>query len=73
MHEKRPYNTFSALQSQWPKLLGEFSRNLGFSLIHVSAIGARTDSDIPYQKSKGLGEILLRKAQPKVDSLKKTI
>jgi uncharacterized protein YbjT (DUF2867 family) len=65
MHESGR-NTFTNVQWKWPRILGEFSKKLGdLPLIHVSAIGARQNSEIPYQQTKGLGEFSIRKNQPK--------
>ncbi|MGQ7792111.1 complex I NDUFA9 subunit family protein [Faunimonas sp. B44] len=48
---------FDAVQTFGPRAIAEAARSAGIANVtHVSAIGADPESDIPYARSKGLGE-----------------
>ncbi|MBH66845.1 MAG: complex I NDUFA9 subunit family protein [Rhodospirillaceae bacterium] len=50
-------NTFEAVQSNAPKMIGKLARESGLeALVHVSAIGAEINSRSKYAASKALGE-----------------
>jgi NADH dehydrogenase len=49
--------SFEAVQAFGPRAIGEAARAAGIdNLVHISAIGADTNSDVAYLQSKGLGE-----------------
>ncbi|EPZ34383.1 NAD(P)-binding domain-containing protein [Rozella allomycis CSF55] len=48
--------TFQRLHEELPKELSVVAKENDLHLVHVSAIGANSNSDIPYLRSKGHGE-----------------
>ncbi|KAI9090472.1 NAD(P)-binding protein, partial [Phlyctochytrium arcticum] len=64
MHEQPPRYTFQKVQSDGARNLANAARAAGARLVHISAIGADPDSNIPYAKTKGLGEKWIREVDP---------
>ncbi|CAG8452946.1 4391_t:CDS:2 [Paraglomus occultum] len=64
MHEKPPKYTFENVQHQGAKKIAIAARENEAQLVHISAIGADPNSNIPYAKTKGLGEIAVREEYP---------
>jgi NADH dehydrogenase len=58
MHE-RGDNTFFNVHINGALHVREFAEKLGSRLVHLSAIGADPLSDIPYSKTKGIGEEII--------------
>jgi NADH dehydrogenase len=51
------HQSFDAVQASGPRAIGEAVRAAGIdNLVHISAIGADTGSDVAYLQTKGLGE-----------------
>jgi NADH dehydrogenase len=73
MHE-RGKQTFEAVHREGPARLGRIAKAAGIKhLVHVSAIGASTDSASAYARSKAAGEIALRAAYPAAVILRPSI
>ncbi|CAJ0645904.1 10799_t:CDS:2 [Entrophospora sp. SA101] len=65
MHETPSENiTFENVQHQGARNVAKAAHQNNARLIHISAIGADPNSDIPYAKTKGLGEIAVREECP---------
>ncbi|CAG8584264.1 8757_t:CDS:2 [Ambispora leptoticha] len=64
MHEKPPKYTFKAVQHEGARNVAIAARENDAALVHVSAIGADPKSDIPYARTKGLGESSVRQEYP---------
>ena len=57
--------SFDAVQTFGPRAIGEAAREAGISnVVHISAIGADSSSEIDYLRSKGLGESGVLEAVP---------
>ncbi|KNC99018.1 pantoate-beta-alanine ligase [Spizellomyces punctatus DAOM BR117] len=56
MHERRPRYTFDAVQNEGARVIAQAAKDSGAKLVHVSAIGADVESEVPYARTKGLGE-----------------
>jgi NADH dehydrogenase len=73
LHE-RGKQSFEAIHREGPARLGRLARAAGVKhLVHVSAIGASTDSPSAYARSKAAGEIALRAAYPAAVILRPSI
>ncbi|KAJ9062461.1 hypothetical protein DSO57_1010484 [Entomophthora muscae] len=64
MHETKPNYTFDSVQHIGAKNVAKAAQHNNAQLVHISAIGADASSDIPYNKSKGLGELAARDSSP---------
>ena len=65
---------FDALQGELPGRIGKLATTHGLdSVVHISAIGADTDSDSNYARSKGAGEAALQAAFPEAMILRPSI
>ncbi|CAG8576604.1 1511_t:CDS:2 [Ambispora gerdemannii] len=64
MHEKPPKYTFESVQHQGARNVAVAARENNATLVHVSAIGADPNTDIPYARTKGLGESSVRQEYP---------
>ena len=53
MHEKPPIYTFENVQHQGAKKIAIAARENEAQLVHISAIGADPNSEVPYAKTKG--------------------
>ncbi|KAI8816379.1 NAD(P)-binding protein, partial [Fimicolochytrium jonesii] len=60
MHEQHPKYTFDSVHEHGPRSVAKVAKEVGARLVHVSAIGADPESDIPYARSKGRGEDAVR-------------
>ena len=56
---------FDRMQHRGAQNVARAARRVGAKLIHFSAIGADVSSDIPYFKTKGLGEEAVMAEDPK--------
>ncbi|MBZ4023576.1 complex I NDUFA9 subunit family protein [Rhodobacter sp. TJ_12] len=58
-------NTFSAVQAEGAERIATLAAETGVErLVHISAIGADNESDSKYSRTKGWGELAVRKAFP---------
>ncbi|ANK83976.1 MULTISPECIES: complex I NDUFA9 subunit family protein [unclassified Rhizobium] len=57
-------NTFDAVQEFGGRAVAEAARNAGATLTHISAIGANTDSDSGYGRTKGRAEAAILSIKP---------
>ncbi|GBC06044.1 hypothetical protein RclHR1_06590004 [Rhizophagus clarus] len=64
MHERPPIYTFDNVQHLGARNVAIAAKENNAQLIHISAIGADSNSDIPYAKTKALGEIAVREICP---------
>ncbi len=72
--EESGKNTFDALQHEGAGRIARIATEEGVSrLIHISAIGANSDSDSHYARSKGLGEAAVLDAIPDAVILRPSI
>ena len=55
---------FDKIQWRGAENVANAAKEVGARLIHISAIGADKDSDIPYERTKALGEEAVFKACP---------
>ncbi|CAG8538016.1 4072_t:CDS:2 [Diversispora eburnea] len=73
MHEHPPKYTFENVQHQGACNVAFAAEVYNAHLIHISAIGADPNSEIPYAKTKGLGEIAVRELSPKATIIRPSI
>jgi uncharacterized protein YbjT (DUF2867 family) len=66
-------NSFDAVQDFGARAVAEAARAAGATLTHVSAIGADIDSDIPYARTKALGEQAVLETLPDAVILRPSI
>ncbi|CAB4477944.1 NAD(P)-binding protein [Rhizophagus irregularis] len=64
MHERPPIYTFDNVQHLGARNVAIAAKENNAQLIHISAIGADPNSNIPYAKTKALGEIVVREICP---------
>ncbi|CAB4388528.1 unnamed protein product [Rhizophagus irregularis] len=64
MHERPPIYTFDNVQHLGARNVAIAAKENNAQLIHISAIGADPNSNIPYVKTKALGEIVVREICP---------
>ncbi|KAJ1977441.1 pantoate-beta-alanine ligase [Dimargaris xerosporica] len=64
MHETSPKYTFDAVQHRGAANVAQAAKQAHARLVHMSAIGANPYTDIPYAKTKGLGEQAVRATLP---------
>ncbi|WP_128290799.1 complex I NDUFA9 subunit family protein [Afifella aestuarii] len=65
---------FDAVQAKGPRTIGEAAKAAGVDdIVHVSAIGADANSDIPYFRSKAEGEAGLREHRPETVVMRPSI
>jgi len=56
--------SFDAVQARGAGWIAEEAKRSGARIVHVSAIGADVESEVDYARTKGLGEELVRTANP---------
>ena len=67
-------NTFDAVQSEGPERIARIAQDRGIDrMVHVSAIGADTQSESDYARTKGEGEAAVLKYQPNAMILRPSI
>lgn len=64
---------FERIQWRGAENVARAARSAGAKLIHISAIGADPRSDIPYEKTKGLGERAVLDACPKATIIRPSL
>ncbi|PKY40431.1 NAD(P)-binding protein [Rhizophagus irregularis] len=64
MHERPPIYTFDNVQHLGARNVAIAAKENNAQLIHISAIGADPNSNVPYAKTKALGEIVVREICP---------
>ncbi|CAG8602519.1 1391_t:CDS:2 [Dentiscutata erythropus] len=64
MHEKPPIYTFENVQHLGARNVAIAAKQNDAQLIHISAIGADPKSEVPYARTKGLGEVAIREIYP---------
>ncbi|KAJ1919639.1 pantoate-beta-alanine ligase [Tieghemiomyces parasiticus] len=64
MHEKPPQFTFDNIQHRGAEHVARGAKDAGARLVHVSAIGADPRAEVPYARTKGLGERAVREVLP---------
>jgi uncharacterized protein YbjT (DUF2867 family) len=68
------HGDFNAIHAQGPGLIGRVAASAGVArLVHLSAIGARTDAPSQYAATKGDGERSLREAFPAATILRPSL
>ncbi|KAG9287003.1 hypothetical protein G9A89_022967 [Geosiphon pyriformis] len=73
MHENPPKYTFDTVQHQGARHVAIAAKENNAQLVHVSAIGANSQSGIPYAKTKGLGEAAVREVCPNATILRPSL
>lgn len=67
-------NTFDAVQSEGPERIARIAQERGINrMVHISAIGADTQSESDYARTKGEGEAAVLKHQPDAMILRPSI
>lgn len=57
-------NSFEAVQEIGARAVAEAARGVGAKLVHISAIGANANSDVPYARTKGRAEAAILSIKP---------
>ncbi|CAG8485941.1 6433_t:CDS:2 [Gigaspora rosea] len=73
MHENPPIYTFENVQHLGARNVAMAAKQNDAQLIHLSAIGADPKSEIPYARTKGLGEIAIREIYPTATIIRPSI
>ncbi|RIA94762.1 hypothetical protein C1645_759200 [Glomus cerebriforme] len=73
MHERPPIYTFDNVQHIGARNVAIAAKENNAQLVHISAIGADPNSEVPYSRTKGLGEIAVREICPNAIILRPSI
>ncbi|KAF0413250.1 NADP-binding protein [Gigaspora margarita] len=73
MHENPPIYTFENVQHLGARNAAIAAKQNDAQLIHLSAIGADPKSEVPYARTKGLGEITIREIYPTATIIRPSI
>ncbi|CAG8589992.1 13116_t:CDS:2 [Acaulospora morrowiae] len=73
MHERPPKYTFENVHHQGARNIALAAKENNAHLIHISAIGADVNSEVPYARTKALGEIAIRETCPDATILRPSI
>ncbi|CAG8524772.1 6717_t:CDS:2, partial [Cetraspora pellucida] len=73
MYENPPIYTFENVQHLGAKNVAIAAKQNDAQLVHISAIGADPNSEVPYARTKGLGEIAIHEIYPKATIIRPSI